>query len=383
VCVCVCVCILTMVAVQTTFSSVLLLLLGLSSPLSAVFAFQVPTTYKTTSITTSLKEPRRSTQSLSYSDVALEHEKELLKSRLPPVNRSEMSELEVEFRELLEGILYTRVELESVANPRLRAILEGISASYYEPAVYRAFEVLYEDYAPLRLAGKMVYRRLRSVMEESREYKQRQIERVIKATGMSSTEAESCWSTFIRLGHSQHLPISALKTYFGPDTLQALNSDSVESVLSKLNPERKNSLSFEELVTRMFYQTHGESQSDINHEGSANLLRKVLDSDRISLAEASDFSSRLDSKHQKYNQRYDDMLMQFGEWKEFIPDGNGRRLDIVRGCFVGSENPAVVEALRIIYVDYGPLRMSGDWIFKLVSTFMGAAQRRQSARKSP
>jgi hypothetical protein len=73
------------------------------------------------------------------------------------------------------------------------------------------------------------------------------------------------------------------------------------------------------------------------------------------------------------------MLDKFAEWKAFVPAGEGRRLDILRGCFVGSENDAVVQALRVIYVDYGALRMSGDWIFKVVSTLMKTVERRQKS----
>merc|ERR1711865_637195 len=47
-----------------------------------------------------------------------------------------------------------------------------------------------------------------------------------------------------------------------------------------------------------------------------------------------------------------------------------RRFQILRGCFVGSDNPAVLEALRVIYVEYGALRVSGDWIYKVVSALM-------------
>ena len=85
-------------------------------------------------------------------------------------------------------------------------------------------------------------------------------------------------------------------------------------------------------------------------------------------------------KREKYNRRYDKMIEKFNEWKDFIPDGEGRRLDILRGCFVGSENPAVVEALRVIYTDHTALRLSGDWIFKVVSAIMNVTTRRRRGR---
>jgi hypothetical protein len=320
---------------------------------------------------------------MGYSDIALEDEKEVLKRRLPPVNHQQMTKLEIEFRELLEGILYTESEIEAVVNPRMRAIMEGISASYYEPAVYRAFEVLYEDYIPLRIAGRMVYRRLRNVMEESREYKQSQMKSVTETTGISLTEAESCWSTFIRMGESQRLSLQKLKLLMGKTTCEYLAVETVEEAIDRLCPnDGCDSLSFEQLMVGLLNNGSTKFCRDAEQHPTANFLQQVLDKDRVLQAEWSDFSSRLDASHRKYNDRYEDMLEQFGRWKAYIPDGEGRRLDILRGCFVGSENSAVVEALRIIYVDYSALRLSGDWIFKVVSTIMGSVERRRVAQQN-
>jgi hypothetical protein len=90
----------------------------------------------------------------------------------------------------------------------------------------------------------------------------------------------------------------------------------------------------------------------------------------------------LSPRRQKFNERYDDMIVNFSKWKPLIPSGDGRRLQILKGCFVGSENPSVVEALRVIYVDYAALRLSGDWIFKVVSALMSPIVRRHNRQKT-
>jgi len=94
-----------------------------------------------------------------------------------------------------------------------------------------------------------------------------------------------------------------------------------------------------------------------------------------------------DSKRTKYNTRYNAMIEKFEEWKPIIvasssSDANNdgtttgssrssqRRFQILLGCFAGSDNPAVLEALRVIYVEYGALRVSGDWIYTVVSALM-------------
>jgi hypothetical protein len=149
-------------------------------------------------------------------------------------------------------------------------------------------------------------------------------------------------------------------------------------VLNKLNPEGQDTLTFEELVGGLFRHVDFEDfTTSTKDQQPANILQRVFDNDRVRLAESSDFLSQLDPKREKYNGTYDEMLRKFGEWKAYIPDGEGRRLDIMKGCFVGSENPKVVEALRVIYVDYKPLRFCGDMIYKIVSTIMGTVERRQ------
>jgi hypothetical protein len=297
-------------------------------------------------------------------DVALEEQKQELKSRLPPIDRRKMSELEIEFRELLEGILYTSKEIEAVTNPRLRAIYTGVAASYYEPAVYRAFEVLYVDYRPLRVAGRIVYRKLKEGMEESKVYRQSQIEAVLATTGMSLEAAESSWFAFIRLAKDKEIPVEKVESLIDGRALELLESCNKEEVLSALNTDGKKTLEFEEIVQRL------NACTDVS---PGQLLQKLTNFESSETLEL----SGVDRRRVKYNQRYDDMIVKFGEWKAFIPDGEGRRLDILRGCFVGSENPKVVDALRVIYTDYTALRLSGDWIYKVVSTIMGATQRRQ------
>lgn len=296
-----------------------------------------------------------------YADMAIEEQRQELKSKLPPVNRLQMSKLEIEFRELLEGILYTREEIDAMTNTRLRAIYEGIEASYNERAVYRAFEVLYEDYIPLRIAGRMIYRKMTTTMEESKQYRQEQVQAVLAATNLSRTQVQSSWSVFVQLAEDREISTRKVRVYVAERVVDTLNYDDVKEVLDRLDPEQKGRLSFQELMVGL-HRCAIESNSD-----PANTLQEILTFDSIDAK----LLSNIDEQRMKYNQRYDEMLENFAEWKDFIPSGEGRRIDILRGCFVGSENPKVVEALRVVYVDFPPLRLSGDWIFKVVASIMG------------
>ncbi|CAJ1952326.1 unnamed protein product [Cylindrotheca closterium] len=264
---------------------------------------------------------------------------------LPP--RREMSKLEIEFRDMLEAMIFTDSDMTAITDSRLRALYEGVAASYHEPSVYRAFEVLYEDFAPLRVAGRVVHQKLTSIMKESLEYKIAQLEAVQKFKSFSFDEIESLWSVFTQLTNGRELSVEDAKRCLGTELDELIDS---------------KGLTFEGLL--FLYK-------DLPYEAIVDKLQAALP------AESTTTIDELDDKRRRYSQRYDEMLVQFAVWKDFIPDGEGRRLDILRGCFVGSENPKVVEALKIIYVDYAALRMSGNWIFKLVSALMSRATRQQ------
>lgn len=303
-----------------------------------------------------------------YSDVVLEEQKEELKSRLPPVDRQQMSKLSFEFRELLEAMLYTPQEMSSITNPRLRVIFEGVAASYYEPAVYRAFEVLYEDYMPLRVAGRIIHGKLQKVMDNSKEYQRDQLQAVVSKTGFPIDRVGRAWDTFVRIAGGRELVIEKVETLVCRGQESGVLPKDPKASLSVMNPNDQDGLTFEELVDGIL-----ALESNVDGEKLEQLLQN-------SGIEDVSHMSGMDARHQKYSDRYDEMLVKFGEWKAFIPSGEGRRLDILRGCFVGSENRRVVEALRVIYSDYSALRMSGDWIFQVVSTLMNGTMRRRQQK---
>ena len=83
-------------------------------------------------------------------------------------------------------------------------------------------------------------------------------------------------------------------------------------------------------------------------------------------------SKRLPDR-QKFRERYDHMVASFVKWKHFVPDSastDSRLMEVIRGCFAGAEIPQVVDALRIVYMDYAGLRLAAGIIFALVSSRM-------------
>ncbi len=61
---------------------------------------------------------------------------------------------------------------------RYRTIYSGVQAAALDHEVLRAFTILFEDYIPIRLAGRRIYRHLQNVMEEVRAERKGEMERV-------------------------------------------------------------------------------------------------------------------------------------------------------------------------------------------------------------
>ena len=89
---------------------------------------------------------------------------------------------------------------------------------------------------------------------------------------------------------------------------------------------------------------------------------------------------------QSPDQRFDAMLAQCLQWEEELgcgPDAceldegdgdgeDGRLLQVLKGSFAGARCQPVADALRVCYLEYSPLRLGGDLIFKLLKRVVAA-----------
>lgn len=281
-----------------------------------------------------------------------------------------ISRLEKEFSEMVgEFASYTDKDITGVENYRYRALYEGVKASQTEPEVFRSFVVLYEDIVPLRLAGRMIYKHLKNVMTKSQE-KQRLVEKnIIESTKLSPSEIYEGRKAFLTIDANDdgELSIDELVNSGFVDTIvQILQMDSFETLLKKLDEDEVGKLDFEMFMI-------GIQRCVNDSENKSCNVSTVLD-DVIKRMEAKQESGELsatDIKKRKYNERYNDMVAAFQEWEDLVPEGDGRLKEVLTGCFYGAKNKQIVNALRIVYVDYSALRVSGDLIFKLMKSLVG------------
>lgn len=301
---------------------------------------------------------------------------------MPEIHNRTLTKTEREFRDLLGDFAhYSERDILSVPSPRMRTLFEGVKASAGEEAVYRSFEVLFTDFLPIRVAGRLIYNRLKSTMEESQALRQQQVETVASETGLDLEEVDMLRIAFLSIAQENHYKDGQVflskqqleESGIGDIVIQDIGYASVDAFFDVLDANSDGRLSFEELMMGLYsyavescYDDPECNPSQVLHE----LLMPLLNDDRPK------HHRQLDAQHQKFSDRYDEMIDTFSEWESALVDtsGEGRQLDVLRGCFVGAKNEAVLEALRIVYVDYRPLRMAGNLIFKLMSALVNSRQ---------
>jgi len=293
--------------------------------------------------------------------------------KLPPIGDRDLTKLETEFREMLGYFSqYTRRDIMAVRDPRMRIIFQGVAASYGLPEVYRAFEILFEDYAPLRVAGRLIYGKLKDVMEEAQRERRREVDTVSERTGLSRGEVEASRSAYFKLvvhedDTATEMTLQQIVDFgLAEMAVELLGYRDFDDFVKSLNPCRMQKVDFERLMIALQSCPIDDPSPECN---PSTVLKEIAG--RLETRTVVSPNNPRGQKQGKLNERYDGMVERFREWKSLVPNGDGRRLEILRGCFVGAESAEIVEALRVVYIDYSALRMSGDLIFKVMATLVG------------
>jgi len=323
---------------------------------------------------------------------------------------------------------------------RYRTLYSGVQAASFEPEVLRAFAILFEDFLPIRLAGRKIYSRLNNIMEEVREECRGEIARAceicpnwdykIDGGENAINYARRIWDTLmdeaLLLDHSlesvtkdeqsQEGGVISLSQMINLGIVNILiqegfveNTSDLDCLVRQISLEddtetqRKNSKKERDfrkaekdgkylemtfpIFMKLLYQSTPNNQSQtvgslhaimiqleqraLEHRTGVGLLGQDTSTLLAARAVLSGSSSSC-KKRQKYSNRFDEYVSTFNIWeRKFIhieiESQQSRRLEILRGCFVGARNEKNVAALKIVYMDYSALRMGGDLIFQLMS----------------
>ena len=306
-----------------------------------------------------------------------------------------LTPLALEFRNMMEHFAnYRQADVLALADPRKRALFEGIAASSYARPVYRAFEILYEDLLPLRYAGRLIYPKLQAFLQASVQQREEEMQVILNATGISSANEDDIQrileirlmfvTTASLLNGDSYLTLDQLAEtgIISTTATEVLGLDHVDDVLSRLDVSGTGRITFCNLLLGLWELSNDYCGLELcNPQVVLHNLLVELNEHPPPMNTTNDLVARLDSNRQRYSQRYDEMVASFVQWKDLLPENKdglpeSRRVQVVRGCFAGAEIPPVVDALRVVYVDYAALRVAGDIIYKLTATIINNRSKR-------
>jgi hypothetical protein len=269
---------------------------------------------------------------------------------------------------------HSSADINLVTSPRYRALLAGTSAAIHDEPVTEAFRVVYEDLGPVRVAGDLIFSKLERELVKSK----------------TSDAAERVQA----LGRGDSCVVAARKIFDAVDadasgtvsSSELLDSDLLRSLGQCVDCtcEKKGNCQSVALFMDEIDKTHPEGEIHFDeflvaahlllYNGDASLsLFGGEDSDELvdELLNGREPGDIGQEKASRSSKRFDDMCREFDSWESGdapskAEERNPRLALVLKGCFAGAKQPLVVEALKILYVDFLPLRMAGDLIFKLM-----------------
>lgn len=278
---------------------------------------------------------------------------------------------------------FAQSDIDTIDDVRYRALYEGVAAGATVPDVLKAFGVLYEDFTPIRLAGRMIYRHLKTVMEKNIHEKKIENEKISNMTGLSYQEIESGRKAFMAIldegGCEGKLSMDQLvQSGIVNTVVELLGYDTFEEFQHKMDLEgqyydKNGMVNFEKFMVGLQRCKDGSSchvQCDLTQVFDEIVKRmNQVELTTTNNKKRNEKMTKIERK-QKYSDRYDEMLVKFEEWESYVPMKEGRYYDVLRGCFAGAKNEKVVAALKIVYMDYSALRIGGNLVFTLMSTLV-------------
>lgn len=305
---------------------------------------------------------------------------------LPPRTAASMNKLEQEFHDMLSHFSnYSLRDLYALRDPRMRTLVHGVAASADDQAVYRAFEVLFEDLVPLRVAGRLVFKRLKNMMDKCIQAREEEIAHVVQATGLDARDVEEARIVFFevasKLNHDVYLTAEQLtETRMFHSIHDRLNLESTEELVEKLDRQNNRKIGLEDFLIGLHQCAEDQCELEGHDCYALQVVHELLEEidSMENPMECETMTAKLmarEAKEKKHVMRYNEMVEIFKGWRKQVPwlwdkQHTGRKWEVVQGCFVGAENQKVVEALRIVYCDYAPLRMAAEFILSLSASLL-------------
>lgn len=305
---------------------------------------------------------------------------------------------EAKFERMIDTLSLPPATVEFIDSPKQRVLFRGVAAGVQEPLIMNAFGIVYKDLAPVRVAGDIIFSQLSSVATDATE-RASGIATIPRDDGGEGEEAG--------MDNMNATTLAASRQFF--DLLDGDNSGGLDRTELLASPE----------LLSLIYDEDGDADvdadaavdqfmtlADENGDGvisfvefayaAANQPRLQLVDDALAALQSSSSLSGKDGgtpkKRGKFGRkspedRFEAMLQECLVWEQDLgcapipndegecsidvtmeqdEDGDNRLLQVLKGSLVGVHCEPVVDALKMCYLDYSPLRLGGDVIFKLL-----------------
>ena len=301
---------------------------------------------------------------------------------LPPEDAPGLSKLEKEFYQMMRDFTkFSSRDISAIPNRNYRALYEGVASGATEPDVLRAFAIIYTDLYPIRVAGRMIYRHLKDVMEKNIDRITEEEGRVADYTGLSQEAIDDGRTAFMAIltecgGEGQLTMDQLVDSGIVQTVVEVMEYESFDDFVERMELDDKGEkLNFEKFMVGL--QVCADTKSCEVNCDLTQVLSEIVR--RMKSIEGELNRASIPEKKQKYSDRYDGMVKSFEEWEDLVLSGDGRMIEVLKGCFAGVKNERIVGALKIVYMDYSALRVGGDLVFKLMRKLVGRKERRNSS----
>lgn len=243
-------------------------------------------------------------------------------------------------------------------------MLRGVAAIAKAKPAARAFEILYEDLAPVRFACDVLVWRLEGPVAEAAHSltslpfersaadlaAARELFELIDRDGSGTLDRDELLATSLlrSLGHCE-----------GCTCEGEMNCRSVDNVMQEVDADGDGSISFLEFMlsaSRVLFG--GRSVAEAGPEAIELLQERSPEKPKADL-----------------ERRFEDILDTIRSWEgsdatRKVLEADSRKAEIIEGLLAGAKVPELASALKVMYVDYLPLRIGGDLIFRIARKFM-------------
>lgn len=267
---------------------------------------------------------------------------------------------------------HSAAEINLVASPRYRGLLTGTSAAINDEKVTGAFKVLYEDLGPVRVAGDLMFSKLEREVARG---KASDAALTVRALGRDDSCVVAARKVFDAVDADASGTVSS-RELLDSDLLRSLGQcadctcgkegscQSVTKFMDEIEGE-PGELSFGEFLLAAHHLLY-EGDASVSLFGGEDCAEELVD-ELLDGREGGVGQEKAD----RYSKRFDAMCAEFDSWDSADSSSraearNPRLALVLEGCFAGAKQPPVVEALKILYIDFRPLRMAGDLIFKMM-----------------